>query len=125
MDLFCGAGGMTYGLNASGIPVISGIDLDPSCRYPYESNNHTPFIQANMTNVEARDVSALYPRGVIRVLAGCPPCQPFSTHTQKDKDRSKRSAWGLLDEFSRVVHYLKTRYRDPRERTSFDASRYI
>ena len=60
-----------------------------------------------MTNVEARDISALYPRGVIRVLAGCPPCQPFSTHTQKDKDRSKRSAWGLLDEFSRVVHYLK------------------
>ena len=28
VDLFCGIGGLTYGLNKSGIKVAAGVDLD-------------------------------------------------------------------------------------------------
>ena len=39
VDLFCGVGGLTNGLIKGGIQVVAGIDLDPDCRFPYESNN--------------------------------------------------------------------------------------
>ncbi|MEK0196179.1 DNA cytosine methyltransferase, partial [Microcoleus anatoxicus] len=39
IDLFCGLGGLTHGLIRGGIKVVAGIDIDPQCRFPYESNN--------------------------------------------------------------------------------------
>ena len=29
VDLFCGAGGLTHGLEKTGIDVVMGVDLDP------------------------------------------------------------------------------------------------
>jgi site-specific DNA-cytosine methylase len=42
VDLFCGAGGLTHGFILEGLPVVAGIDLDPACRFPYETNNGKP-----------------------------------------------------------------------------------
>ncbi|WP_200852488.1 DNA cytosine methyltransferase, partial [Klebsiella pneumoniae] len=39
VDLFCGAGGLTHGLVLEGVPVVAGIDIDPVCKFPYETNN--------------------------------------------------------------------------------------
>ncbi|MCA9529470.1 MAG: DNA cytosine methyltransferase [Myxococcales bacterium] len=39
VDLFCGAGGLTHGLIAAGVPVVAGVDLDEACRHPYQANN--------------------------------------------------------------------------------------
>jgi DNA (cytosine-5)-methyltransferase 1 len=39
VDLFCGAGGLTKGLEAAGIDVALGVDIDPSCEYPVWSKN--------------------------------------------------------------------------------------
>ena len=44
IDLFCGAGGLTRGLEMEGIDVRAGVDVDPVCRYPYEANNWSRFI---------------------------------------------------------------------------------
>lgn len=38
VDLFCGVGGLTYGLQKAGIPVVAGIDIDDSCEYAYTHN---------------------------------------------------------------------------------------
>lgn len=40
IDLFCGVGGLTHGLIESGLSVIAGFDIDPTCQYTYEHNNH-------------------------------------------------------------------------------------
>ncbi|WP_443708045.1 DNA cytosine methyltransferase, partial [Ruminococcus bicirculans (ex Wegman et al. 2014)] len=40
VDLFCGIGGLTHGLINSGLNVIAGFDIDPTCQYTYEHNNH-------------------------------------------------------------------------------------
>ena len=45
IDLFCGIGGLTYGLQEAGISVNAGIDIDESCEYTYEVNNNTKFIK--------------------------------------------------------------------------------
>ncbi|WP_312651326.1 DNA cytosine methyltransferase, partial [Escherichia coli] len=39
VDIFCGAGGLTFGLKKAGIEVSHGIDIDESCRFAIESNN--------------------------------------------------------------------------------------
>jgi|GEM_PF-5456446 len=39
VNLFCGAGGLTRGLEKSGIAVHLDIDIDPACEYPYSTNN--------------------------------------------------------------------------------------
>lgn len=40
IDLFCGAGGLTYGMRKAGIEVVAGIDLDPKMGEVYEANNY-------------------------------------------------------------------------------------
>jgi len=36
VDLFCGAGGLTCGLQNVGIKITAGYDIDPSAIYPFE-----------------------------------------------------------------------------------------
>lgn len=40
VDLFCGVGGLTSGVQRTGIDVVAGYDILSSCKYPYEYNNH-------------------------------------------------------------------------------------
>ena len=39
VDLFCGVGGLTRGMEDAGIDVRLDIDVDPACEYPYAENN--------------------------------------------------------------------------------------
>jgi DNA (cytosine-5)-methyltransferase 1 len=106
VDLFCGVGGLTAGLREAGINVRGGVDIDGACKWPYENNNPgAKFIEDSIVNVRGDDLAALFPEGAIRVLAGCAPCQPFSTYSlgkAKDEDR-----WSMLKEFARLVRELK------------------
>ena len=43
IDLFCGVGGLTHGLLDAGLNVIAGFDIDPTCKYTYEHNNHCDY----------------------------------------------------------------------------------
>ena len=35
IDLFCGAGGLSYGMQQAGMTIAVGIDIDPACRHPF------------------------------------------------------------------------------------------
>ncbi len=102
IDLFCGAGGLTFGLQQAGVSVVAGIDLDPSSEFPFTSNNHSQFVQADVRDLGVNDLSKLYPAGAIRLLAGCAPCRPFSPF-RRGTDNSKDKEWGLLAEFARLA----------------------
>ncbi|MCL4547179.1 MAG: DNA cytosine methyltransferase [Bacteroidetes bacterium] len=103
VDIFCGVGGLTYGLNKSGIKVIAGYDIDEKCKYAYEKNNDSLFIQKNVQDITKEEILNLYPSESAKVLVGCAPCQPFSTHTHKEKDRQTREDWGLLYHFLNLI----------------------
>lgn len=107
VDLFCGIGGLTHGLIKAEIPVVAGIDIDKTCKYAYETNNDSDFICADITSLTGKDIINLYPKACIKILVGCAPCQPFSTHTQKYKSRSSDEKWGLLYSFSRLIREVK------------------
>lgn len=105
VDLFCGAGGLTCGLQRAGINVLAGIDFDGNCRYAFEHNNHAQFIESPIQNVNHNEIDVFYREGDIRVLVGCAPCQPFSTHANKIRKASdkKDDRWFLLNHFARLI----------------------
>lgn len=110
VDLFCGAGGLTRGLIDSGISVKAGYDLDPTCKYPYEKNNKgTVFVEESVKDLKPKQVASWFSKGAPRLLAGCAPCQPFSSH-RKGVDTSGEEDWSLLDSFRGIVAGVKPEF---------------
>ena len=103
VDIFCGVGGLTYGLNKSGINVIAGVDIDEKCKFAFEENNGAMFIHKSIKEITAKEIIKLYPPQSLKVLVGCAPCQPFSKHTHKKKDRESEEDWGLLYHFLKLI----------------------
>lgn len=108
VDLFCGVGGLTHGLQLSGLNVVAGFDIEESCRYAYENNNQAAFINRDVTSVTAEEINQLYPNNVVKILVGCAPCQPFSKYTKRyRKDGPMDDKWRLLYSFSRLVQEVR------------------
>ncbi|MCL6360674.1 DNA cytosine methyltransferase [Pectobacterium polaris] len=103
IDLFCGAGGLTHGLKAAGIEVIAGYDIEESCRYAYEFNNKSVFFNRDITSLDGSELTKLYSDSDIKILAGCAPCQPFSTYS-RTKNNPKDEKWSLLYSFARLIN---------------------
>jgi DNA (cytosine-5)-methyltransferase 1 len=105
VDVFCGAAGLSLGLKQSGISVAAGIDLDPSCRFPFEENIGGTFLQRDVATLRPVEIMNMCGDARVRVLAGCAPCQPFSGYTTKRREIDGR--WQLLLEFSRLVKSVR------------------
>jgi DNA (cytosine-5)-methyltransferase 1 len=103
IDLFCGIGGLTHGLKRAGLDVKAGIDFDKSCKYAYEANNDAIFIGEDIAKVKGEELKKIWGRKKIKILVGCAPCQPFSTHSNKVKDKENGDKWNLLNEYLRLV----------------------
>ena len=103
VDLFCGVGGLTNGLLKAGIPVVAGIDIDGSCEYAYTYNNDSQFIKKSVEDVTGKEIRKLLRGANIKILVGCAPCQPFSSHRKDKQHRSKHKDWKLLYQFGRLV----------------------
>lgn len=106
VDLFCGAGGLTAGLQKTGIKVKAGYDIEETCRFPFEFNNAATFMNKDVATVEKDEILSWYNKGKIRLLAGCAPCQPFSKYNQ-GKDTSTDKKWPLLYSFARLIRETK------------------
>jgi len=106
VDLFCGIGGLSYGMKTAGFKILAGFDLDYTCQYAYETNTGGKFIYKDITTVTAEDILPRYSKGAIRVLAGCAPCQPFSSYAFKNKEKDPNK-YDLLYEFGRLVREVR------------------
>jgi DNA (cytosine-5)-methyltransferase 1 len=110
VDLFCGAGGLTRGLEAAGVSVEAGIDDRELCRHAYETNNEAVFRCEDIQAIAAEEpelVADLFDDGAdATLLAGCPPCQPFSTLTN-GATNSDHSKYHLLTSFWDIVDFVR------------------
>jgi DNA (cytosine-5)-methyltransferase 1 len=82
IDLFSGCGGLTLGLKRAGFRVVGAIDLDPLAVETYKANHKRVVIWPQ--DIRALSVAEVMHRlklrrGELDLLAGCPPCQGFST----------------------------------------------
>lgn len=102
VDLFCGVGGLTAGLMTAGVKVVAGIDIDEACRFPFEVNHaNAKFIKKDVTQVSGQELKALWSKNAVKLLAGCAPCQPFSSYARGKADDHVK--WGMLSQFGRLI----------------------
>lgn len=113
IDLFSGCGGMTLGLKKAGFHVLGAIDIDPLSVETYKLNHK----KVNVWELDIRKltVDEVYRRlalkkGQLDLLAGCPPCQGFSTVRTLNKGPSVSDPRNdLVFEFLRFVKGLMPR----------------
>lgn len=110
VDLFCGAGGLTYGLERAGINVKLGIDIDPACAHPIEKNSKAKFLLADVATLDHAVIEKAFDGGHVKLLAGCAPCQPFSTYSRAAKQKHGERAgekrnedWRLVEHFGKLI----------------------
>lgn len=109
VDLFCGAGGLTHGLRKAGVEVAAGYDVDPACEWPFEANNGTAkFYKSDVAELTGDELQAHFDgkEGSVSLLAGCAPCQPFSTYSLNKMDDSDQR-WSMLEHFGRLVDQIR------------------
>ncbi len=111
IDLFSGCGGLSCGLEDAGFHVIAAIESNAEAAATYSLNHPT-------TKVIIEDICKLDARAVkkavgmtpvsIDLLAGCPPCQGFSSlRTKNGKNLVEDERNELLFEFLRFVIELR------------------
>ena len=106
VDLFCGVGGLSHGLKQGGLNIIAGFDIDKTCEYAYTHNNGAQFFDTDISKVTKEQVLSLFGDSQIKVLAGCAPCQPFSSYAFKNKKKDPNK-YDLLYQFGRLVEEVQ------------------
>lgn len=82
IDLFCGAGGLTQGLKQAGFNVLGAVEVNSTFAESYMLNHPTTCLYTDdITNLKVSDMreKLLLEVGELDLLAGCPPCQGYST----------------------------------------------
>ena len=115
IDLFCGVGGLTHGLQRAGINVIMGIDSDPACQHAFEANNSAEFVNSDFTTISAAELAKKFSHHNVSLLAGCAPCQSFSTYSRSARrseladaspigsSNASMGEWQLLRSFGNLI----------------------
>ncbi|PZS31508.1 MAG: DNA cytosine methyltransferase [Pseudonocardiales bacterium] len=78
-DLFCGAGGLSLGLDAAGFRVVLAADHDAECVETHRHHSGGLTVDWDLGDpARVKQVARLIREAGIELLAGGPPCQPFS-----------------------------------------------
>lgn len=108
LDLFCGAGGFSWGLVAAGFDVLGAVDSWRVAADTYSKNFGHPVVCENLAQLSGDQLRERLAIGEIELdlIAGGPPCQGFSIQRIGD-DADDRN--NLVLEFARLVLELRPR----------------
>lgn len=102
IDLFAGAGGLSVGLKMAGWDVRIAVEYDATAIETHRIN--MPEVLHLCDDI--RDINFCEYEGSIEMVAGGPPCQPFSV---SGKQLGKLDIRDMVPEFIRVVREVKPR----------------
>lgn len=109
IDLFSGCGGLSEGMVQAGFTTKAAIELDKYAVLAYRMNHpKTKVIENDIRKVSSDDIIAVLNGEPLHLLAGCPPCQGFSSVrrlNRRQNVRDDRNA--LIVEYLRFVKELK------------------
>ncbi len=109
IDLFSGCGGLSQGLRSAGFDVVAAFDNDADSVATYRLNHpKTVVFEEDIRNVDPAEIKKIIGDEPLHLLAGCPPCQGFSSVRRLNRKRSVRDDRnGLVLEYLRFVKALK------------------
>ncbi len=86
IDLFCGCGGLSLGMERAGFRTLAAIDSDPNAVAVYRQNfPHVPHVlERDLTKFGPKELARLTNVSGVDVIIGGPPCQGFSTVRKRD-----------------------------------------
>lgn len=109
IDLFSGCGGLSTGLELAGFSVIAAVEIDKIAADTYKLNHpDTKVFVTNIRELSTDTIKTLLNGQELNLLAGCPPCQGFSSMrklNRKNYIRDSRNT--LIEQYYRFVHDLK------------------
>lgn len=106
LDLFAGGGGLTVGLKQAGFDVVGAVEIEESAFATYVMNH--PEVNAfrrDIRSVRGNDLLRTASGRRVDLLAGCPPCQGFSSLTRKYSRCDPRNQ--LVMEMGRLVREIR------------------
>jgi DNA (cytosine-5)-methyltransferase 1 len=109
VNLFSGCGGLSEGLRQAGFHVIAAVEKDNRAAKCYKENHPQTFLlNKDIRKIEISTIKRLVGSRPIHLLAGCPPCQGFSSVRRLNRKRSIRDDRNsLIFEFLRFIRGLK------------------
>jgi DNA (cytosine-5)-methyltransferase 1 len=109
--LFSGCGGLSRGLKDAGFRVLAAIEIESKARETYTLNHaDVPLVGKDICAVSAAQLMRTcgLKRGQLDLVAGCPPCQGFSTlRARNGRAAAPDSRNDLIDEFARLALALR------------------
>jgi DNA (cytosine-5)-methyltransferase 1 len=108
IDLFSGVGGLTEGLHKAGFQTKLAFEIDEITSKAYRLNHKkTKVITDDIRNISTDEIKKQLGEKTIHLLAGCPPCQGFSSIRRLNKPKPvKDDRNELINEFVRFVKDL-------------------
>lgn len=110
IDLFSGGGGLSEGMRQAGFKINVAVEVDSIAAETFRFNHkEAVVIERDIQYVSSSEIikQSGIEDGQLDLLAGCPPCQGFSSLTFKYKRDDKRNS--LIKEVSRLVKELLPR----------------
>lgn len=109
IDLFSGAGGMTEGLKMADFKTKYAFEIDPIAAMTYELNHEkTKVFTQDIRTVDTKKIRKELRGKTIHLLAGCPPCQGFSSIRRLNRNKPVDDERNLLiNEYVRFVDDLR------------------
>jgi len=84
VDLFCGAGGLSQGLQEAGFRTVFSVDFDKDAITTYRRNHPgVTAVQRDVANVTGGEISEAAGGQEVDLLCGGPSCQGYSTHGKR------------------------------------------
>jgi DNA (cytosine-5)-methyltransferase 1 len=88
IDLFSGAGGLSCGLKNCGLDICAAVEIDKNAIETYKANIGNIVIEKDISKLKGTELLefAGLKKGQLFILAGCPPCQGFSSVGPRNVD---------------------------------------
>jgi DNA (cytosine-5)-methyltransferase 1 len=102
LDVFAGAGGLSLGLQAAGLPVTVAADSNADALDTYRRHHST----AEILEGDIADHDFRQYKGSIAIVAGGPPCQPWSTG---GKQLGRADGRDGLAQFVHIIDQIRPR----------------
>ncbi|MDP2139797.1 MAG: DNA cytosine methyltransferase [Gammaproteobacteria bacterium] len=110
LDLFCGIGGLSLGLEKAGLNVIGGVDNWDDAAKTFEHNhNGKRCMIADVSKIGGEEICKYFGISAreIDVLVGGPPCQGFSTVGKRDMSDPRNKLW---EHYLEIIAQLRPAY---------------